>query len=104
MLRWKFPANCTFLRLLREKLGLAGNKEGCGIGESGTCSVPLMACPKTPVSPSLQGGGRAVGIVEGPSGKKPITDTKIDPGGDLGPSLPLHRIYKDYSSHSGSIG
>jgi aerobic carbon-monoxide dehydrogenase small subunit len=35
------PADSTLLSLLRDRLDLTGTKEGCGIGECGTCSVLL---------------------------------------------------------------
>jgi aerobic carbon-monoxide dehydrogenase small subunit len=35
------PADSTLLSLLRDRLDLIGAKEGCGIGECGTCSVLL---------------------------------------------------------------
>ena len=35
------PDNMSLLAVLRDKLGLSGTKEGCGIGECGACSVLL---------------------------------------------------------------
>jgi len=60
------PPHWTLLRLLREKLGLMGTKEGCGIGECGTCTVLLEGMPVNAclvLAPKVE--GKKVETVEG---------------------------------------
>ena len=64
------PTHWTLLRLLREKFGLTGTKEGCGIGECGACTVlldgiPLHSCLL--LAPKVE--GKSVETVEGLGGR-----------------------------------
>ena len=56
----------TLLELLRDDLGLTGTKQGCGIGDCGTCTVLLdgvatFSC----LTLAIQADGRVVETVEG---------------------------------------
>ena len=77
------PAHWTLLRLLREKLGLTGTKEGCGIGECGTCTVLLEGVPVNSclvMAPKVE--GKKVETVEG-----------------LGTKDSLHPLQKSFIDH-----
>jgi carbon-monoxide dehydrogenase small subunit len=81
--RVEVPAHWTLLRLLREKLGLAGTKEGCGIGECGTCTVLLEGVPVNSclvMAPKVE--GKKVETVEG-----------------LGTRDSLHPLQKSFIDH-----
>lgn len=74
----------TLLRLLRERLGLTGTKEGCGIGECGACTVlmdgkPVNAC--LILAPKAE--GKSIETVEGLGNQgslHPLQQSFIDHG------------------------
>jgi carbon-monoxide dehydrogenase small subunit len=74
----------TLLKLLREKLGLTGTKEGCGIGECGACTVLLDGIPVNAcliLAPKVE--GRKVETIEGLGSREslhPLQRSFIDHG------------------------
>ena len=78
------PPHWTLLKLLREKLGLTGTKEGCGIGECGACTVlldgmPINAC--LVLAPKVE--GRKIETIEGLGNREslhPLQKSFIDCG------------------------
>jgi carbon-monoxide dehydrogenase small subunit len=56
----------TLLEVIREDLELTGTKEGCGLGECGTCTVLLDGEPiKSCITLAVQANGREVTTIEG---------------------------------------
>lgn len=84
LIQVEVPPHWTLLRLLRDKLGLTGTKEGCGIGECGACTVrmdgvPVNAC--LVLAPKAE--GRNVETVEGLGSREslhPLQRSFIDHG------------------------
>lgn len=56
----------TLLKLLRDKLGLTGTKEGCGMGECGACTVILDGnAINSCIFPALEVEGKKITTIEG---------------------------------------
>jgi carbon-monoxide dehydrogenase small subunit len=75
----------TLLEFIREDLELTGTKEGCGLGECGTCTVLLDGKPiKSCITLAVQANGREVTTIEGierPDGTlHPLQQAFIDHG------------------------
>jgi len=75
----------TLLEFLREDLELTGTKEGCGMGECGTCTILLNGKPiKSCIFLAVQANGKEVTTIEGvenPDGTlHPIQKAFIDYG------------------------
>jgi carbon-monoxide dehydrogenase small subunit len=74
----------TLLEAIREKIGLTGTKDGCGIGECGTCTVlldgkPIYSC----LMLAVEADGKEILTIEGlatPEGLHPIQKAFIEHG------------------------
>jgi len=76
----------TLLQLLREKLELTGTKEGCGMGECGTCTVILNGKTiNSCIYPAFEVDGKSVTTIEG------LTDVQ----GNL---HPIQRAFIEYGA------
>jgi carbon-monoxide dehydrogenase small subunit len=68
----KIEPRRTLLELIREDLELTGTKDGCGVGECGTCTVLLNGkAVKSCITLAVQANGSEVTTIEGletPSG------------------------------------
>ncbi len=56
----------TLLQLLRDRVGLTGTKEGCGMGECGACTVLLDGkTVNSCIFPAMEVDGKSVTTIEG---------------------------------------
>jgi carbon-monoxide dehydrogenase small subunit len=68
---WNIPDGVTLLQALREHSGMNGAKEGCGIGECGSCMVimdgtPVVSC----LVLAVEAEGASVTTIEGTSDRR----------------------------------
>jgi carbon-monoxide dehydrogenase small subunit len=76
--------NKTLTQVLREDLGLMGTKEGCGVGDCGTCTVILDGRPvNSCLVLAVQANGSEITTIEGVSEGKdlhPIQEAFVEHG------------------------
>jgi carbon-monoxide dehydrogenase small subunit len=80
----RVPGQETLLSVLRNRLGMFGTKEGCGVGECGACTVlldgePVNAC----LTNAWKAAGREVTTIEGlatSDGLHPLQEAFIEAG------------------------
>ena len=74
----------TLVEVLRERLHLTGTKEGCGIGDCGTCIVLLDGAPvNSCLVLAVDVKGRQVSTIEGlatDAGLHPLQETFLEKG------------------------
>lgn len=76
--------NQTLVEVLRYELGLTGTKQGCGVGDCGTCTVILDGKPvNSCLVLAVQANGKHVLTIEGmqtDQGLHPIQQAFVDKG------------------------
>ncbi len=82
--RLRIQAHRTLLDVLRKDLGLTGTKEGCGMGECGSCTVLIGERPvKSCIFLALEADGESITTIEGlakGNGLDPLQRAFIDWG------------------------
>ncbi len=79
------PSNMTLLRMLRERLGITGTKNGCSAGECGACTVMINGEPvNSCMILAVECDGSEIVTVEGLSENgnlAPIQEAIMESGG-----------------------
>ena len=79
------PSNMTVLKMLREKMGKTGTKNGCAAGECGACTVMVDGEPTNScMMLAVECDGKEIVTVEGIANNghlAPIQEAIIDSGG-----------------------